>query len=74
MSGLFGGGDSSPPPPVPKPVAPMPDDQSPMVQEAQRRRVAAIMARGGRQSTILTDGDNLNAPDSTYSKTTLGNG
>ena len=55
MSGLFGGGSSPPPPPPPKPVAPMPDEESPVVIEAMRRKQGQIMNRGGRRSTIMSD-------------------
>jgi hypothetical protein len=48
----------------------MPDDQSPMVKEAERRRTAAILSRGGRESTILSTDEGSNAP---YSRQRLGN-
>lgn len=67
MGGLFGG--DPPPPPKPSPPAPMPDDQSPMVKEAERRRMAAILSRGGRQSTILSQDEGSNLP---YSRKSLG--
>jgi hypothetical protein len=50
MGGLF----SKPKIPDPQPPAPMPDDQSPGVLEAQRRNLNAAMARSGRRSTILS--------------------
>jgi hypothetical protein len=71
MSGLFGGGNEPqppPPPPAPKPTPPMPDLESPMVLEAGERRKAAILARGGRRSTILS-GDSADQP---YTRATLG--
>lgn len=39
--------------PAPAPV--MPDTASPLVAEAERNKRAAILARGGRASTILSD-------------------
>lgn len=64
MSSLFGGGAVAAPPP-PQPPAPMPDSESPLVKEAQRRKVADILGRGGRSSTILTG-------DSDFSRSSLG--
>lgn len=64
MSGLFG---ETPKTPEPKSPAPMPDDQSPSVIEAKRRKELDIMSRGGRSSTILTDGGG-----GSYSGTKLG--
>lgn len=69
MAGLFGGGQSAaatPTPDPPKPPPPMPDAMSPLVLEERRRKVAQIMARGGRSSTILT------ANDGPYSTPSLG--
>lgn len=61
---------SPPPPPEPKPTPPMPDMQSPQVLEAQRANTAAILARSGRRSTILSQGEG--APAGTpYSARTL---
>ena len=68
MSGLFGGAPSIPPPPPSKPTPPMPDLQSPQVTEAQRQDQARILSRGGRRSTILSQGADM-AP---YTKPTLG--
>lgn len=66
MSGLMGGksgGSSAPvvtaapaPAPTPQPTAPMPDNLSPQVLEARRRRSTEAMARGGRASTLLSNG------------------
>lgn len=70
MSGLFG--RSSPSPPAPKPVVPMPDEESPEVKEAERRRRALIGARGGRDSTRLSD--NTNTFLGPHYKRTLGGG
>jgi hypothetical protein len=46
-------------PKVPKvsapPAAPDPDKDSPLAQEAARRKRAKITGRGGRESTMLTD-------------------
>lgn len=68
MAGLFGGG-SAPPAPKPAPPAPMPDEESPLVKEAERRRVATIAGRSGRASTILSQDEGSNSP---YSGKTLG--
>lgn len=38
-------------------VMPLPDDEA--VKLAKRRSIAAQMGRGGRSSTILSDGDSL---------------
>jgi hypothetical protein len=35
--------------------SPMPDEQDPALLEARRRKQAEMAARGGRQSTILSD-------------------
>ena len=43
--------------PKPQPTARMPDPQSPEVLEARRRKIAEQQARGGRESTILSDDD-----------------
>lgn len=67
MSGLFGS-DSPPPPPPPKPTPPMPDLESPEVFEASRLNTAAILSRGGRRSTILSQG----AESQPYTRPTLG--
>ncbi len=67
MGGLFG--KSPPPPPPIQPPAPMPDDRSPFVLNARRQATANAMARGGRQSTILTTAEDR--PDS-YGGTKLG--
>ncbi len=50
MGGLF-----PKPPKPPAPVA-MPDPEDASVREAQRRRQAEMQARGGRDSTILSEG------------------
>lgn len=50
MSGLF-----PKPPKLPDP-APMPDRDSPAAREAAQRRQAQISSRGGRSSTILSEG------------------
>jgi hypothetical protein len=75
MGSIFGGDDDNDaPPPPPKPVAPMPDDQSPQVLEAERKRRAAIGARQGRVSTILTDeGRPKEGASVPYTGTMLGN-
>lgn len=79
MAGLFWKPDSPSPmaapaaaaPPPPKPVAPMADREDPLIQEAERRRVAAVVNRGlSRKRTILTQGDN--ATDTPFSKTSMG--
>lgn len=52
MAALF----SKPKMPEIKPPAPMPDEQDPAVRAAGRRRVGQMMQRGGRRSTILSEG------------------
>jgi hypothetical protein len=66
MGGLF---DDPPKPPKPPPPAPMPDDQSPMVKEAERRKRGEWASRGGRASTILSQDEGSNQP---YTRGTLG--
>ena len=66
MSGLF---DDPPPIPPPSKPPPMPDSESPLVQEAERRRTASILSRGGRASTILSQDEGSNMP---YAKTKMG--
>lgn len=56
MAALF----STPKMPEVKPPAPLPDQYSPGVLEARRRRVGQIMSRGGRESTLL-EGQPYNA-------------
>lgn len=56
MAGLFGGGDVPAPAPLPVPEPPKP---TPMVDEAaitrkKKQTIAAAQARGGRQSTLLS--------------------
>jgi len=51
---LFGGGKSAPAPTQGPQVMPLPDDQA--ILDARKRSIAAQMKRGGRTSTILTDG------------------
>lgn len=48
--GLFGGEK-----PQLQPVTRMPDAQDPAILEAKRKQQAEMMARGGRDSTILSD-------------------
>lgn len=50
MSGLF----KAKTPKVEKPTR-MPDPEDPALLEAKRRKRAEIAARGGRESTILSD-------------------
>jgi hypothetical protein len=72
MAGIFG---SKPDPVVPKPAAPMPDDQSPAVLEAKRKEREKIMSRGGRASTILTTPESRGSGGfDSYGSTTLGSG
>lgn len=52
MTALFGG--SKPTQTAPKPPAPMPDDQSPAVLAAKRKKLAEMASSSGRASTILT--------------------
>lgn len=57
-AGLFtskGGSSPAPAPaPAPAPMA-MPDPDGEAVAAARRRKVAAMKARGGRESTILSE-------------------
>lgn len=55
ISGLFGG-DTAPAPAAPKvePVTPMPTPNDAAVKDAKRKSIAAMTARQGRASTILT--------------------
>lgn len=48
--GIFG----AKPPPL-QPVVRMPDQQDPAILEARRKQQADMRARGGRDSTILSD-------------------
>lgn len=72
MGGLF----SKPKIPEPQPPAPMPDENSPGVLEAQRRNLNAIMSRSGRRSTILSGDTNAKTSvpsfGDTYAKDKLG--
>lgn len=70
MGGLFGGAKM----PEPLPPPPMPDDKSPAVLEARRKAAADVIARQGRESTILeqnTSGGDVSKPDN-YASRTLG--
>lgn len=49
MSKLFGGGSEK--------TVRMPDLESPVVKDAQRRKMAQIQGRSGRSSTMLTRGN-----------------
>jgi len=49
MGGLF-----KPKMPTPKPVATMPDENSPEAEAARRRAMEAARARSGRASTVLS--------------------
>lgn len=78
MTSMFAPKAAAPTPtPAPTPAATMPDDQSPAVLEARRRKAADIMARGGRTSTILTTegqrGSDTTLGD-TYASPRLGSG
>lgn len=64
MAGLFGIKQ-----PEVKPTAPLPDEYSPGVLEARRRQTASMMGRGGRQSTMLSEGEQ---PGGTFTGTKLG--
>ncbi len=62
VSTIFGGGDEAPAPapapaPKPEPVTPMPTPNDKAVQDAKKKSIAAITARQGRASTILTGND-----------------
>lgn len=69
MSSLFAP-KPPPPPPAPKvtPPAPMPDEMSPGVLEARRKKQIEMIQRGGRSSTILSDAGSRGE----YTGTTLG--
>lgn len=60
---IFGGGEKSTPAPAPvpvptvEPVTPMPTPDDKAVADAKKRSIAAITARQGRASTILTGDD-----------------
>jgi hypothetical protein len=57
VSSIFGGGDETPAPapaPKPEPVTPMPTPNDKAVQDAKKKSIAAITARQGRASTILS--------------------
>lgn len=62
---------AAPPPPPPKDPAPMPDTNSPAVNEARRKAQADILRRAGRTSTILTAPENRGGD---YAGTKLGGG
>ena len=56
MSGLFGGGGTSPPPKMPEPkVTRMPAETDPSIVAAGKRTREQYMRRKGRLSTIMTD-------------------
>lgn len=60
VSSIFGGGDepaAPAPAPKPEPVTPMPTANDKAVQDAKKKSIAAITARQGRASTILTGDD-----------------
>jgi len=62
VSSLFGGKEDAPAPapapaPKPEPVTPMPTPNDKAVQDAKKKSIAAITARQGRASTILTGED-----------------
>lgn len=54
FSSILGAPDVPKPPPLPK-VAPMADEKA--SEEARRRALLASKARGGRESTILSEND-----------------
>lgn len=53
MSGLFGRPQAAPPPQAPPRMA---DRDSPTMQDAKQRSIAASLNRTGRASTILSQG------------------
>lgn len=55
MGSLFGSPSPPPPPPPPPPPAPMPVEDDPAIQAARRKKQAAVQARSGRESTILSE-------------------
>lgn len=52
-----------------KPAAPLPDEYSPGVLEARRRQTAAMMGRGGRRDTMLSQDEQ---PGANFTDTKLG--
>jgi hypothetical protein len=62
MGGLF----SKPKIPEPQPPAPMPDENSPQVKQAEQARLSAILARQGRRSTILSDATREKSPGNSF--------
>lgn len=58
---LFGGKDdkpaAAPAAPKPEPVTPMPTPNDQAVKDAKKKSIAAMTARQGRASTILTGDD-----------------
>lgn len=67
MGALFGGKKPEPP----KAIA-MPDATSPVVRAAEDQRRRQIMARSGRQSTILSRPDSGGAGTGAYKNSLLG--
>lgn len=58
ISSLFGGKESSPAPaPTPEPVPPMPTANDQAVKDAKKKSIAAMTARQGRASTVLSADD-----------------
>jgi hypothetical protein len=50
----------------------MPDDQSPAVKEAERKRAAAWAMRSGRASTILSGDQDTNGSNQPFTQAKLG--
>lgn len=74
MSGLL---PKAPAPITPQAPAPMPDNNSPAVLEAQRKAAADATSRAGRLSTIMTDNNGADANKrntDSYASRTLGSG
>ena len=72
MGKLFGGGSQKV---EPTPVTRMPDPEAPEVKDAEARRRREIMARSGRQSTMLSRGGNgSGAGTGAYGNSLLGQG
>jgi len=62
MGGLFGGGGSPAPAPAPTVLAtpepaPMPTIDDAAVKAAKKKSLMSAQQRGGRASTVLTDGE-----------------
>lgn len=57
MGSLFGGKPKAPPPIKPPAVMPLPDDEA--IAKARKAKLAQMVQRTGRASTMLTDRETL---------------